>query len=459
MGADLDDFWDDLLECIEEKRVIPILGPELLSVEIGGKSVNLYRYVAERLAERLRLPAAETDEDTTLNNVVRRFLQARGRREELYPKIRTIMKEVQVAPPAALLQLARIRNFDLFVTLTFDSLQVDALSQARFGGAAAPEHLAFSPGKTQDLPAERARLTRPVVYGLLGKVSAAPDYVITEEDTLEFLYALQSEAKRPHLLFDELQNNHLLIIGCAFPDWLARFFIRIAKSRQLSMQRGETEILVDEYSSSDRNLVAFLQSFSYSTRLISSPAAAFVAELVERWFRRHPEQTAPAGAAAAPEAAAEAGDMQPGAVFVSYAKEDVAAVQSLQRALEGLGLDVWFDKDRLEAGDQYDAKIRRNIKGCSLFIPVISRNTERRLEGYFRREWNLAIERSYGIADNVPFIVPVVIDDTPEYSDTVPERFRQSQWTRLAGGAATTDFEARMVKLVREFRKRERGYA
>ena len=122
-------------------------------------------------------------------------------------------------------------------------------------------------------------------------------------------------------------------------------------------------------------------------------------------------------------------------------------------------MDVWFDKDRLEAGDQYDAKIKRHIKGCALFIPVISRNTERRLEGYFRREWSLAIERSYGIADSVPFILPVVIDDTGEYSETVPERFRQAQWTRLPAGAVTAEFEARMVKIVRDHRKRERGYA
>lgn len=459
MPDDLADFWDDLLECIEDKRVIPIIGPELLTVTIEGKPVNLYQHVAERLAERLKLPPAAQGEQTTLNNVVCRYLQGRGRREELYPKIRNIMKEVQVSPPEALTKLARIRNFDLYVSLTFDSLLADAISTARFGGNAQAEHLAFSPAKGQDLPAERAKLVRPLVYGLLGKVSAAPDYVITEEDTLEFLYALQSEAKRPHLLFDELQSNHLLIIGCAFPDWLARFFIRIAKSRQLSMQRGETEILVAEHAAQDRNLVLFLQSFSYSTKLFSYPPAVFVDELYARWSERHPEQPAAAAAAAPAPAAAEQDDAKPGSIFVSYAKEDLPAVQSIQQSLESLGLDVWFDKDRLEAGDQYDAKIKRNIKGCSLFVPVISRNTERRLEGYFRREWNIAIERSMGIADNVPFILPVVIDDTPEYSESVPERFRQSQWTRLPSGAVTPDFESRMVKIVREHRKREKGYA
>jgi len=151
--------------------------------------------------------------------------------------------------------------------------------------------------------------------------------------------------------------------------------------------------------------------------------------------------------------------MPPRAVFISYAKEDLAAVQALQRSLETLGVDVWFDKDRLEAGDLYDQKIKRNIRGCSFFIPVVSRSTERRLEGYFRREWRLADERSMGIADGVPFILPVVVDDTPEYSESVPESFGKAQWTRLVDGGTTPEFEARLVQLVRESRKREVGLA
>ena len=39
----------------------------------------------------------------------------------------------------------------------------------------------------------------------------------------------------------------------------------------------------------------------------------------------------------------------------------------------------------------------------------------------------------------------------------VPERFTQVQWTRLPGGTATLEFTERVVRLVRDFRKRERG--
>lgn len=461
---ELDEFWEDFLPLVEEKRVIPIIGPDLLVFDGEGGPKTLYRIVAERLAERLKVDMQGIGEGGVygLNDVVCRYLQGRGRREEVYPKIRAIMKDIVLEAPAPLRALAGIRDFDLFVSLSFDSLLAVAINAVRFGGAERTEQIAYAPNKVADLPAEREALKNPVVYSLFGKLSVAPDYVITEEDTLEFLYALQSEARRPHLLFDALQGSHLLFLGYCFPDWLARFFIRIAKSRQLSQQRGESELLVDPRVANERQLVHFLENFSYGTRILSMEPLAFIEELARRWHERNP----PAAVSEKPRLAiddAEVADTTPdlptGGIFISYAKEDLGAVQNIFSALEELGLDVWIDKDRLEAGDQYDQKIKRNIKACSLFLPIISGTTQRRLEGYFRREWKLAEERSWGIADSVPFILPIVIDDTPAYESVVPEAFQKAQWTQLPGGESKPEFEMRLVKLVREYRKREKGLA
>jgi len=451
-----EDFWDDLLTYLEDRRVIPIVGPGLLEVEAEGARQPFLPLVARHLARRLRV--AEPAPGEGLNDVVVRFIAAHGRREEVYPRLRSILKELQVAPPEALRRLARIPAFDLFVSLTFDDLLARAIDAERFGGQPTTEHLGYAPGRVQDLPAERAKLSRPLVYGLFGKALGSTEYVITEEDTLEYLHALQTDLKRPKLLFDELETSHLLIMGCGFPDWLARFFIRTAKSRQLSSQRGESEIFVDDKSASDPNLVLFLKSFSYATRVIASNPADFVAELERRWAARHPGgvAAAPSEAQAADEARRAAAAV-PGSVFLSYAHEDQAAVERIQQSLEALGIQVWFDRERLEPGDQYDQKIRRHIRSCSYFVPVLSRATERRLEGYFRREWKLAEERAFGIAEHIPFIVPVVVDDTPEYAESFPERLRNVQWTRLPGGNVTPEFERHMVRLIREYRARAQG--
>ncbi len=41
---------------------------------------------------------------------------------------------------------------------------------------------------------------------------------------------------------------------------------------------------------------------------------------------------------------------------------------------------------RRGGGAAWDAKIRRQIASCALYIPVISAGTQERLEGYFRLE-------------------------------------------------------------------------
>jgi hypothetical protein len=458
--AEQDFFWDDLLEYIEERRVIPIVGAELLTLpDYNGGEVPLQLVLAQKLAERLRIPADDIAGDGALNLVVCRFLQRGGRREEVYPRIRNLWKELAPAVPEALRQLARIRHFDLFVSTTFDSLLVQALDEERHAGAPNTTSLAYAPNHNQDLPPDARRATTPTVFHLLGRMSASPDYVITEEDTLEFFTSMQAESKRPNILLDELKSSHLLLIGNTFPDWLARFFMRIAKSGRLSLQREELEIVADRHSRTEPGLVLFLKNFSYRTQIFEQGNAAdFVRELGARYAERHPtETTSAASHAVAPAAGAKADEMKPGSVFLSYASQDATAVKKLRDVLEAAGVEVWFDQRRLEGGDDFDQQIKKNIRACSLFLPVISANTQARHEGYFRLEWTLAAERSKLIAETVPFILPVVIDPVSETDALVPERFLQVQWTRLPGGDSTPEFMERMVRLIRDFRKRERG--
>jgi hypothetical protein len=73
------------------------------------------------------------------------------------------------------------------------------------------------------------------------------------------------------------------------------------------------------------------------------------------------------------------------AVFLSYASEDAEAAQKLSDELRAAGIEVWFDQTELRGGDAWDQMIRRQIKGCYLFVPIISANTQSREEGYFRR--------------------------------------------------------------------------
>jgi TolB-like protein/Flp pilus assembly protein TadD len=135
-------------------------------------------------------------------------------------------------------------------------------------------------------------------------------------------------------------------------------------------------------------------------------------------------------------------------VFLSYASQDAEAAQRIAESLRAARIEVWFDRSELRGGDAWDRRIRQQIHDCRLFIAVISANTEARDEGYFRREWRLAVERAGDMAEDKAFIVPVAMDGTNERSARVPDSFRHVQWTRLPGGETTAVFVSRIAGLL-----------
>jgi TolB-like protein/Flp pilus assembly protein TadD len=135
-------------------------------------------------------------------------------------------------------------------------------------------------------------------------------------------------------------------------------------------------------------------------------------------------------------------------VFISYASEDAEVVARICAALRSGGVEVWLDQSELRGGDAWDRQIRERIHDCRLFIAVISASTETRDEGYFRREWKLAADRTHDMAERKAFLLPVVIDATPQRGASVPDKFHEVQWTRLPGGETPPEFVERVRRLV-----------
>ena len=136
------------------------------------------------------------------------------------------------------------------------------------------------------------------------------------------------------------------------------------------------------------------------------------------------------------------------AVFLSYAREDTDAARRIADALRGFGVEVWFDQNELRGGDTWDVKIRNQIRTCALFLPIISATTESRGEGYFRREWRIAVDRTHDMAEGLAFVMPIVIDGTLESAATVPAEFMRFQWTRLPAGMPTPEFVMQVKRIL-----------
>jgi len=140
---------------------------------------------------------------------------------------------------------------------------------------------------------------------------------------------------------------------------------------------------------------------------------------------------------------------EPGkAIFLSYSSHDESAAERIRDALTAHGLEVWFDRNELRGGDAWDASIRKQIKECALFVPIVSADTDARREGYFRLEWKLAVDRSHLLADGEAFLLPVAIDGVSEATARVPDRFREFQWSRVEDAAAMEAFARRVALLL-----------
>jgi TIR domain/SIR2-like domain len=433
-------FWRQLLSRMKDGQVIPIVGQDAILVQDEGKPITLNAYVARRVESLLDLGRVDTAEPHTLHEVACRYLEQTGGGDlaDVYWAVKEALSERPVEVPEALRKLARIDAFNLYVTTTFDDLLRRALDLERFEGQPCTASYAYSPGRVEDLPVPVSKLTGPTVYHLLGRVSSVQDYVVTEEDTLEFVHSLQSENRSPTLLMDEFRSRSILVIGSGYSDWLMRFILRIAKRERLLFARSKTDMVVDPRG--DPSLKNFLQHFSAQIKVFTGGTTAFIDELGSRWEEFRVQDTPPSRAA----------DQR---IFVSYASEDRERARRLAEGLSRAGLPVWFDKPRdvddmggLKGGMAWEHEIMSQINDACMFAAVLSRNVQTPEKRYFRKEWEVALEAGKRVPANQRFIVPVRVDDLPPDAPELPARFRELQWLDLGEGEDFT----RTVQCIRD---------
>lgn len=450
-----EDFWDDILGHLRDRVLLPVVGPELVTMKDGDRQVSLSRFLGERVAARYQLDVS-WGPHSGLDDAVGAFLAARGSREgeRLYRVINDLVSGLDSPPPDALRRLAGIRDFRLFLSTTFDPMLARALNDVRFGGEPHTRELWFSPNQSTTEQQENARQPREtdtVVFKLFGKASSTPQYAIHDEDVLEWLHVLLTETARlPEWLADELKSSPVLFLGCQFSDWIGRLLTRMVSKSRLSLESKQF-FIVGESAARSPDLTRFFQTFGGGSRVqvLDADPAAFVAELSERWHKRNPPEQAP------PPPAGK------GSIFISYVREDAEAARRLSAALADIGGDVWLDERRLQPGDRWEeeilASIRREVR---LFLPVISRQTESREEGYVFKEWREAVERAKGIpSGGRKFIFPVVIDaeydGNPSRYRQVPDAFTASHWGQAPGGNPDEGLVSALRDAIRDMRRKE----
>jgi hypothetical protein len=459
MNAEFD--WELLLDWLENQKVIPVLGQDLLFFQSEKGAVHLYRLIADRLIAKHHIRMDQLPADYTIADVACAVPDFERDPQLIYSQVATAYRclvndQFRGKFPEAIVQLAKIPFFRFFVALTFDDLLERVIRLER---ATDLHVIANEQHELPDLTDQHRAGGLPIVFRMMGLTSSDAGYALTDEDMLEFMFHLHSPLRRPKRLIDELCQNHLLIIGAGFPDWVTRFFLRATRGQleRLRHDRKKFQIIVDHHVSSDARLSAFLERFARNTLIYpEGDPAGFVAELYSRCSARGLLDVVPAKAAAAP---AQARDPE---IFLSYASEDRQLAISVRDQLAERGFSVWFDKNAspdtgIKAGEDWEAKIRFMIKRCEIFIPLLSANSLVDQPGVVRREWCWAVDRLpdyYGTKRS--FIAPLLVDDCDPDSPDVPDAFRRLEIKRLRNGRLTEDLVMMLDYQLREAKRNQR---
>jgi hypothetical protein len=439
--------WRNLLREIHDRQVIPIVGPELITVPDAttGAQVSLYRSLAPRLAKALGL-ATNGSPPAWLNRVACDYLLAGGARKAIYREVSELLDDLVRTvpePPAALCDLASITDFDLFLTGAIDPLLALALEKVRPGFDRRDHVRAYDYKRPVDLPES---LQPAFVYHLVGNRQTYPNFAVWEEDYLEFICGLIRHDAQLERLFLLLKTRYLLFLGTPFTDWIVRFFLFVVKGGRFTDHRHDdvSAYLTDHAENLGEPLIFFFDKVVGTTRIIRGDPIAFTCELARRWRAEYEN------AGAGDDVLAQMPDEMPrGAVFVSYSRDDHDAVTQLVRGLRGAQIPVWVDKQRLQAGEDYERSLEFTVKNrCSFFLSVISRATERDPTRFVHRERRWAAQRH---VDGFVFYVPVIIDDTAQPA-LEPEKFAKIHFDSLPGGVVTSAFATRLRRLVEEYR-------
>ena len=375
--------WAQLLKEIDKGNVVLVIGQELLSIDVDGKQVLLRDYILGEIADRLGVAYEEGMDFANFSLDERKTAWERIDSDPYYETFRIIneLKEKKIEIPTTLSSLLSIDKFDKVITTTINDFVYEAMKANRNTNVKQLEY------KKNSMEEDITIGQRNFVYHMFGKVAPTDDYVLTDDDMLEFMHCWMDEERRPKNLASMLYNKYLLVVGCNYPYWLFRFFFHSLKYSQTTGSASTLGMLAD--SKLDSKLVDFLSRMNAG---VHEDAVNFVNELVDRWNKYKAKEP-----------------HQRKQIFISYASEDIDIANQIALAFDSHKFKVWLDKESLKVGDEYGDIIKSIINDCDAFIPVLSHATETR-KGYYRKEWGWGVSAAEEWNPD-KFIFPIKIEE------------------------------------------------
>jgi hypothetical protein len=431
--------WDMFLDLIVNNQIVPIIGGELILIKKNGHSEPFYSYLTKKIGEKENL-------DYEGLNFREFVLEYKDKVDWFEEKIRKAYNEIideKIIITEHLAKLARITDLSFYISTTYDDIFESILKKEINPNKQTVNTIEYTyPVMALDTETKCAiNKNGPTVFKILGSMNKKT-CAVTDDEILEYVVSLRNENYIRNLLFENIQDKHLLFLGCDFSDWLLRFFIRILTNEKFVMNGRIVKIIADNYAHKNSKLSFFLTHFktkiiNFSMEENRNPLE-FIDRLYEKWITYKNDKIP---------------QKYEGMVFLSYNHEDKHQVKKVYNEMIANGINVFFDEE-LKSGNKYNPMIHEKIKKCKIFIPFISNNSLKETESYVSKiEWDLAIARikmNMYDSENKSFVHPIILDDTDVTDKRIPKEFRLLTIQKFDSKYIVEDVKSELILLPNE---------
>lgn len=389
-------FWDKLVEEIWAGNVIPVIGDSFV---VDGTTVT--KEIIDHMADKYDVKDAEGKKPGSYSELYY-HKNYETRQSGLYEEVTSLIKDNQenFKPTDVLQKFLSIEQFPFVITTSVDYTVEETMKEVWSARGRDVKTLVFT-GKDPekcDVKSD-ADMKNPTVFYMFGKANSIREhsFALTDEDMLSFCKSWLSEDKHPNLLSRIMAGKYLLFLGVNYPDWLIRFVWYSMRSNL-----KDSGVYVGSHKL-DGKLQNFFSQVNIRTK--DAPLSVYD-EIKTRLDRKNAEEELQRF-----QTVAENTDF-----FISYSRRDSEWADALYTKLKVMGYSVWYDKNSICCGEEWDTAIRRGIRTSRCFIALLSDNMATESDEYhpYTVEWDIALSRRVQIPD---FVKPVCIGDADIYKN------------------------------------------
>jgi hypothetical protein len=395
---------NNIVKSIKRGVVIPIIGYEMLFNEFDRENnendflkLLIKRHAEKNASVELKKNVLKKEKGLSGYELVNFYYHNMPSEESdnfkmaLSDTIKNERIDWQIVPES-FRKLVSIKYFNFFINCTFTNSLELAFNRFRADGKSQDERkssytvLGYDvnhPGTVPNLPTKqftKIEIDKPLIYNLFGTHENNPDtYLLTDADYIELIYDLiKNESGNFTNFVSYLNNADLLFLGCNFPDWFFRFFIRVCVGNRLDRAPKKLiKTVIDSLNKPDENRSIFIKN--YKIQMLNLDCITLINEIYKSLSNDVEHSNI-------------LSDKGNNKVFISYCKADEQIAKDIASQFDSKFIEYFLDDNNLRGGDDLNTKVTNAIDKCCIFLSIVSSNVQK-AKPYVWKEWAYALSK------------------------------------------------------------------